>query len=76
VRIWSIAGAPLLLLHGTEDGAVPVHLARDLFVGLRHLGRRVALVEYEGEDHWWGSWTPEHQIDYWTRIVAWWEEHL
>lgn len=68
--------APLLLLHGAEDGNTPVYLAGQLFVGLRRLGRTVVLARYEGERHWWGTWSVANQQDYWNRLVGWFEEHL
>lgn len=68
--------APLLLLHGAEDRNTPVHLAGATFTGLRHLGRTVVLARYEGEDHWWGDWSLPNQLDYWTRVLEWFDEHL
>jgi len=68
--------APLLLLHAAEDRNTPVYLAGQLFVGLRRLGKTVVLARYEGERHWWGSWSVANQLDYWNRLVAWFDEHL
>ncbi|NIR45539.1 MAG: prolyl oligopeptidase family serine peptidase [Gemmatimonadetes bacterium] len=68
--------APLLLLHGAEDRNTPVYLAGQVFVALQRLDRTVLLVRYEGEGHWPGSWSAANQIDYWRRIVAWFERHL
>lgn len=42
---------PLLLLHGTADTNVPTNESVQLFTALRILGRPVALVEIEGENH-------------------------
>lgn len=68
--------APLLLLHGTEDRNTPAYLAGEVFTGLRHLGRTVALTLYEGEGHSPLAWSVPNQIDYWTRFLGWFEEHL
>lgn len=67
---------PLLLLHGAEDRNTPVYLAGQLFAGLRRLGRNVVLARYEGESHWPGSWSAANQIDYWRRLVDWFDEQL
>ncbi len=42
---------PLLLLHGTADTNVPTNESVQLFTALRILGRPVALVEVDGENH-------------------------
>lgn len=68
--------APLLLLHGTEDQAVPLHLAGEIFVGLQHLGRTVTLARYAGERHAWRAWRTPNKMDYWQRTLDWFDEHL
>ena len=67
---------PLLLLHGAEDVNTPSHLAEETFVALRRLGRKVTFARYEDEDHWWGAWRLANQIDYWQRVIGWFDEHL
>ena len=47
---------PLLLLHGTADTNVPLIESLQMFTALKLLGREVALVEVEGQDH--------HIVDY------------
>ena len=47
---------PLLLLHGTGDTNVTPVESRQMFTALKLLGREVALVEVEGENH--------HILDY------------
>lgn len=42
---------PLLLLHGTVDTNVPTNESVQLFTALRILGRPVALIEIDGENH-------------------------
>ena len=47
---------PLLLLHGNADTNVPLIESLQMFTALKLLGREVALVEVEGENH--------HILDY------------
>ncbi len=47
---------PLLLLHGTADTNVPIIESLQMFTALKLLGREVALVEVQGENH--------HILDY------------
>ena len=42
---------PLLLLHGSSDTNVPYTESLQMFTALKLLGREVALLEVEGEDH-------------------------
>ena len=53
---------PLLLLHGTADTNVPIIESLQMFTALKLLGREVALVEVEGENH--------HVLDY-TKKLKW-----
>ena len=50
---------PLLLLHGNADTNVPLIESLQMFTALRLLGREVALVEVEGQNH--------HILDYGKR---------
>lgn len=76
--VWRLdqVSTPLLLLHGADDPTVPVWLAEAVFTELRRLHRPVALARYAGEGHWWGDWTRANQIDYWTRLVAWFDRYM
>jgi dipeptidyl aminopeptidase/acylaminoacyl peptidase len=42
---------PLLIMHNDLDGAVPWYQGIELFSALRRLGKKVWLVQYNGEDH-------------------------
>jgi dipeptidyl aminopeptidase/acylaminoacyl peptidase len=53
---------PLLLLHGNADTNVPLIESLQMFTALKLLGRDVALVEVEGENH--------HILDY-TKKEKW-----
>ncbi len=65
---------PLLLLHGNADTNVPLIESIQMFNALKLLGRDVAFVQIDGEDH--------HIKDYHKRILwtyaqmAWFEKYL
>lgn len=42
---------PLLILHNDADGAVPWYQGIEYFSALRRLGKKVWLIQYNGEDH-------------------------
>jgi dienelactone hydrolase len=42
---------PLLMMHNDADGAVPWYQGIEYFTALRRLGKKVWLIEYNGEDH-------------------------
>ena len=42
---------PLLLVHGTQDDAVPFQQSLEMFTALRRLHKSVWLLEYTNEDH-------------------------
>jgi len=67
---------PLLIVHGTEDSAVRPNLADEVFVGLRRLGREVVYAKYIGEEHHQEQWRFANQLDYWTRVLTWFDDHL
>jgi dipeptidyl aminopeptidase/acylaminoacyl peptidase len=66
---------PLLLVDGELDWLSPDQ-SEEVFVGLRRLRREVVFVRYGGEDHWPGDWSPANVIDYWNRVVQWFDGHL
>jgi dipeptidyl aminopeptidase/acylaminoacyl peptidase len=67
---------PLLIIHGSEDDAVPAFLADQIFTGLRRLGKPVTYARYSDEGHWEGSWSYVNQIDAMQRTIAWFDRHL
>jgi dipeptidyl aminopeptidase/acylaminoacyl peptidase len=67
---------PVLLVHGELDTTVPVWLADQVFVGLRRLGKPVTYARYAGEDHWPGTWSHANVVDYWNRVLAWFDQYL
>lgn len=67
---------PLLLIHGSEDSASFPFNADQVFVGLRRLGKQVEYAKYLGEEHSESGWGYANQIDYLTRVINWFDEHL
>ncbi len=67
---------PVLLVHGALDLAVPVALGEQTFVALRRLGQEVELARYAGEGHWEGAWGYPNRVDYWQRMLRWFDDHL
>lgn len=67
---------PLLIVHGALDEAVPVTESDSVFVSLRRLGKEVVYVKYAGEGHWEGEWGRPNVLDYWSRVISWFEDHL
>ena len=45
-------GAPVLLLHATDDTVVPISQSREMAKTLANMGKPVTLIELKGEDHW------------------------
>ena len=68
--------APVLLIHGAADHGVPPFLADQVFSGLRRLGKPVEYARYAGESHSEEGWSLPNQVDYLTRVVAWFDRYL
>ena len=66
---------PLLLIVGVLDNdAVPQ--AGEMFSGLRRLGKKAVLARYEGEGHTPQQGRYPNVVDYWQRVLTWFDEHL
>ncbi len=60
---------PLLLMFGTEDGAVPFSQGVELYTTMRRMHKEFVMLVYEGEGHSLGR--RENQIDYANRAMQW-----
>jgi dipeptidyl aminopeptidase/acylaminoacyl peptidase len=67
---------PLLIVHGSDDGAVSSFLADQMFVGMRRLGKEVEYAKYLGESHVPRDWNYVDQLDVANRIIEWFDCHL
>jgi dipeptidyl aminopeptidase/acylaminoacyl peptidase len=65
---------PLMLMTGDEDGTVFWHQAVEMYNIARRAGKNVVMLVYDGEDH--GLRERKNQIDYQTRILAWFGHYL
>lgn len=59
---------PVLLMHGTEDGIVPVRQSRDMKKALEKAGKPVEYVEFEGQRH--NGWRTEDEIRQIEQAIA------
>jgi dipeptidyl aminopeptidase/acylaminoacyl peptidase len=64
---------PVLIVHGGLDRS---QFADEVFVALRRLGKEVMYARYEGEEHWPGTWGRANVVDYWNRVIEWFDQHL
>jgi dipeptidyl aminopeptidase/acylaminoacyl peptidase len=67
---------PLLIVHGAEDKTVAPFLGDQVFVTLRRLGKDVEYAKYEGEDHSPLNWNYANQVDFCSRMIAWFDKYL
>jgi dipeptidyl aminopeptidase/acylaminoacyl peptidase len=65
---------PTLILHGELDRSCPPSQAQELYQALVAAGVETELVMYPREGHGWLE--PEHQLDLWHRVRAWFDRHL
>ncbi len=65
---------PLLLAHGTEDGAVDFNQGVEYYNAARRAGKDFVMLVYEGENH--SNRKKANQLDYHTRIVEWFGHYL
>ncbi len=67
---------PLLIIHGMDDRNVFPNRSDEVFVGLRRLGKEVVYARYAAETHAPTSWIYANQLDFWTRVITWFDDHL
>jgi dienelactone hydrolase len=65
---------PLLIMHNKEDDAVPFSQSVEWFTALRRLGKRVWLLQYDGEGHSIG--TEDNKLDYSIRLTQFFNYYL
>lgn len=65
---------PVLILHGGNDGRVPVSQGRFFARALRYHGKPFELVVYPREPH--GIQERQHQIDLMNRVRAWYQRWM
>jgi dienelactone hydrolase len=68
--------APVLLMHGDQDGAAPVHESQRLAVRLAALGRDVDLVVIAGGHHVFNFKQPAQAQEAWHITLRWLAHHL
>jgi len=65
---------PVLILHGEEDGRVPISQSEELYYYLKKSDVTVKFVRYPGESH--GLSQPQHQLDRYTRMLNWFNTYI
>ena len=67
--------ATVLVICGTHDVPGSVN-ARETFLGLRRLGKRVEMREYKREGHIVTDWSAEDTRDYYDSVLKWFDQYL
>jgi dipeptidyl aminopeptidase/acylaminoacyl peptidase len=67
---------PLLIIHGDADEAVSVMESRIAFGALQRLGKDVVFAEYKGGGHDPSAWSYANQLDYYRRVIEWFDRSL
>jgi dipeptidyl aminopeptidase/acylaminoacyl peptidase len=62
------ASAPILLIHGADDTAVPIDQSTRMEAALKRAGKPVEMVTLKGEDHWLS--TSETRLEMLTASAA------
>ncbi len=65
---------PLLMMFGTNDGAVEYNQGVEFYNAARRLGKHMVMLSYEGENH--GLAREPNQLDYQRRILEWFAYYL
>jgi dipeptidyl aminopeptidase/acylaminoacyl peptidase len=67
---------PLLMIQGRLDHAAPQEQWDEAFIALKRLGKEVEYAKYADEEHWEGTWSMPDVLDYWNRVIDWFNGHL
>jgi dipeptidyl aminopeptidase/acylaminoacyl peptidase len=71
------AVTPTLIVHGEADDRCPIGQGEEMFVGLLKVGCEAEFVRYPGGSHLMLRGGPvQHRVDYYTRVLGWFEKHL
>jgi dienelactone hydrolase len=65
---------PLLMMFGTNDGAVEYNQGVEFYNAARRLGKHMVMLSYDGENH--GLAREPNQRDYQGRILEWFAHYL
>ncbi len=65
---------PLLMMFGTNDGAVEYNQGVEFYNAARRLGKDLVMLSYDGENH--GLAREPNQRDYHSRIMQWFGHYL
>ena len=65
---------PLLMMFGTNDGAVEYNQGVEFYNAARRLGKHMVMLSYDGENH--GLAREPNQLDYQGRILEWFAHYL
>ena len=65
---------PLLMMFGTNDGAVEYNQGVEFYNAARRLAKQMVMLSYDGENH--GLAKKENQLDYQGRILQWFAHYL
>jgi len=65
---------PLLMMFGTNDGAVEYNQGVEFYNAARRLGKDLVMLSYDGENH--GLAEEPNQRDYHSRILQWFGHYL
>lgn len=65
---------PLLMMFGTNDGAVEYNQGVEFYNAARRLGKQMVMLSYDGENH--GLAREPNQLDYQRRIMEWFGHYL
>lgn len=67
---------PLMLITGAQDSNVPADNTREMYYGLRRLGKEVVWVNYLNGGHGGGVASTDDFLDMYRRMVAWYDTKL
>jgi dipeptidyl aminopeptidase/acylaminoacyl peptidase len=67
---------PLMLITGAQDSNVPADNTREMYYGLRRLGKEVVWVNYVNGGHGGGVASTDDFLDMYRRMVEWYDTKL